>query len=84
MKLTYRGQPIDASKPYLCLGELTVKYTLVNGQQFEVPASKVFWKYFTYTDKDMVAIVGNDFRDTLNTEIKNVVSMEINTNDETK
>lgn len=76
-ELTYLGEQKDIKQRHLFAGDLLVKYWLVNGESNEVQAKQVFWKYFTFTDIDMVAIVGCDFRDTLNTQIKNVVSLEI-------
>lgn len=75
--LIYCGGVLAVDKRYFWQGNLIVAYQLVNGQRATVKATQVFWRYFNYTDKEMLAIVGDNFQDTLNTEIKNVIKLEI-------
>lgn len=76
--LIYCNKELDRKDKYSFVGNLSVKYKLVaDAKEHEVSASNVFWNYFTFSNKSMVAIVANDIREVLNTETKNIASMAI-------
>lgn len=76
--LIYCNKELDRKDKYSFVGTLSVKYKLKAGdKEYIVSATNVFWNYFTFSDKSMVAIVTNDIKETLNTETKNVVIMVI-------